>query len=242
MDPVGSALRLALAALGAAALSVPSAAARAAGTTLLGRSVEKRAITTVEVGDPSATRVLIVGCIHGDETAGIAVARRLAQLSPHRIDLWIVPTLNPDGVAAGTRGNAHGVDLNRNFPWRWRPRRGVYASGPRPLSEPEARIAYRLILRLRPRVTIWFHQHRNLVWASGGDEAVERRFARISGLPFRRLPAIGGSAIDWQNRRLPGTTAFAAELPPGRATRRAVERYVRAVLAAAPTTAALTAS
>jgi protein MpaA len=218
-----------------AVVAAASASARPERTLLLGRSVQGRAIRAVEVGNPAGTTVLVVGCVHGNELAGIAVARRLAQLSPAGLDLWIVPDLNPDGRAADTRGNAHGVDLNRNFPFRWRFRRGVYASGPRPLSEPEARIAYRLILRLRPRVTIWFHQHLNLVWASGGDPAVERRFARLSGLPYRRLPALGGSAIDWQNHRLPGTTAFAAELPGGAATPRAVERYVRAVLAVAPT-------
>jgi protein MpaA len=225
-------MRLALAVACAAPLVVvASAAARAERVVPLGHSVEGRAITAVEVGDPGTTRVLVVGCVHGNEPAGTAVARRLARLDPRGIDLWIVPDLNPDGRAAGTRGNAHGVDLNRNFPFRWRPRRGIYAAGPRPLSEPEARIAHRLILRLRPHVTIWFHQHLNLVWASGGDASIERRFARISGLPYRRLPPIRGSAIDWQNHRLPETTAFAAELPAGRASARAVERYVGAVLA-----------
>ena len=198
---------------------------------MLGRSVDGRAINAVEVGDPNGTTVLVVGCIHGNEPAGIAVARRLAQLSPKAIDLWIVPVLNPDGRAANTRGNAHGVDLNRNFPFRWRRMRGVYESGSRPLSEPEARIAYRLILRIRPTVSVWFHQHLGLVWASGGTASVERRFARISGLPYHRLPALRGSAIDWQNHRLPGTTAFSAELPAGAATAAAVARYARAVLA-----------
>jgi protein MpaA len=204
---------------------------RITGSMLLGRSVQGRAITAAEVGDPTGTRVLVVGCIHGNEPAGIAVARRLERLSPLGIDLWIVPVLNPDGVAADTRGNAHGVDLNRNFPYRWRPLGGVYESGRRPLSEPESRIAYRLILRIRPAVSIWFHQHLDLVWASGGKASVERRFARISGLPYHRLPALAGSAIDWQNHHLPGTTAFAAELPAGAASAAAVDRYVRAVLA-----------
>src|SRR5207245_4518767 len=119
-------------------------------------------------------KILVVGCIHGNECAGIAIARRLAAAPPlSGIDLWIVPDLNPDGAAAGTRGNARGVDLNRNFPWRWHPLTGLFASGRRPLSEPESRIAYRLILRVRPRISIWFHQHLDVVDESGGSLSVE---------------------------------------------------------------------
>jgi murein peptide amidase A len=213
--------------------AMPASAVSAQQQLLLGRSLEGRPIQAVEVGDPAGLKVLVVGCVHGTEPAGIAVTRRLAQLAPRGIDLWIVPDLNPDGHAAHTRGNAHGVDLNRNFPYRWRRQGGVYDSGPRPLSERESRIAYRLILRLRPSVTVWFHQHLNLVWASGGNRAVEKRFARVAGLPYRALPPLAGSAIDWQNHRLAGTTAFAAELPAGEPSRAAVERYAGAVLASA---------
>ena len=199
--------------------------------TLLGRSVDGRPIEVVRVGNPHGTPVLVVGAIHGNETAGIAIAQALERVAPKDLDLWIVPDLNPDGVAAGTRGNAHGVDLNRNFPWRWRRMGGVYESGPRPLSEREARIAHALILRVRPRLTIWFHQHLDMVWASGGNRRVEKVFARASGLPFHPMPQLAGSAISWQNNTLHGTTAFAAELPAGPALD--VSRYVRAVLTAA---------
>lgn len=216
--------------LSAACLVAVQAFAR---TTLLGRSWQGRPIEAIEVGSPSGIPVLVVGCIHGDETGGIAVARALERLAPRDLDLWIVPDLNPDGVAAGSRHNAHDVDLNRNFPWRWRRLGGVYASGPRPLSERETRIARALILRLHPHVTIWFHQHLDLVWASGGDRRIERTFARVARLPYRPMPQLAGSAISWQNNALPGTTAFAAELPAGRPNPAAVERYVRAVLAAA---------
>jgi murein peptide amidase A len=225
-----------LPALLAVLVAVFLAASRAgAGTELLGRSWRGRPITAIEVGNRSGTRVLVFGSVHGNETAGIAVARALARLSPRDLDLWIVPDLNPDGAAVGTRHNAHGVDLNRNFPWRWRRLDGVYESGPRPLSEREARIAHALILRLRPHVTIWFHQHLDLVWASGGDPRIEKAFARASGLRYRRLPLLAGSAIDWQNHALPGTTAFAAELPAGEPDAGQSARYVRAVLAAGRT-------
>ena len=215
-----------------AARAAPGATHPPPRTELLGRSWQGRPIRVIEVGARRGTRVLVVGCVHGNEPAGIAVARALELLSPRDLDLWVLPDLNPDGVAAGTRANAHGVDLNRNFPFRWRYRTGVYASGPRPLSEREARIAHRLLVHLHPKVTIWLHQHLDLVWASGGNRRVEKVFAQVSGLPYHPLPALGGSAIDWQNHALPGTTAFAAELPVGAATAGEVARYVRAVLAA----------
>jgi protein MpaA len=200
---------------------------------LLGHSWQGRQITAVRVGDPAGTPVLVVGCIHGNETGGIRISRALERLSPRGLDLWIVSDLNPDGVAAGTRQNAHGVDLNRNFPWGWRPLNGVYESGARPLSEPEARIAQALVRRVRPRLTIWFHQQLDLVWGAGGDPRIERLFARVSGLPYRRRPQLPGSATAWQNHTFPATTAFAAELPPGQPGPAAVARYVRAALAAA---------
>jgi protein MpaA len=219
------------------------AAAAAAATVRvvpLGRSARGRPIEAVEVAAPSPrTSILVVGCIHGNEPAGIAVARALEHATPPPgVALWIVPDLNPDGVAAGTRQNAHGVDLNRNFPWRWRPQQGVFESGPRPLSEPETRIGYRLILRIRPAISIWFHQHEDLVDVSSGNRTLERRFAAIAGLPLRVLPRYGGSAVTWESHRFPGTSPFAVELPPGAATPVQIRRYARAILTVASLVAA----
>jgi protein MpaA len=172
------------------------------------------------LGDPADhAPVLVIGVIHGDEPGGLQIADLLAREPiSSRSAIWIIRDLNPDGVAAGTRDNAHGVDLNRNFPYDWRPI-GVPGdqqySGPRPLSEPESRIASALILRLRPRITIWFHQPLGLTDSSGGDLRIERRFATLSGLPLTRLPSYPGSAVGWQGHRLPATTAFVVELPGG---------------------------
>jgi protein MpaA len=196
---------------------------------VLGRSVDGRPIVAYEVGNPaSSRRELVVGCIHGNETAGIAIARRLERMTLTNVDLWVVPVLNPDGVAAGTRGNAHGVDLNRNFPHRWRTLSGVYYSGSRPLSEPESRIAYRLIRRFRPEVSIWFHQHLDVVDESGGQIAVERRFAGLVELPLRRLRRQSGSVVGWTNHILPRSTSFVVELPARALSERAVARFARA--------------
>jgi murein peptide amidase A len=208
-------------------------------TVVLGRSVLGRPITAVHlIGTHATRRVVVIGCIHGDEPAGIAVTRVLQQLAPPPgLDLWIIDNLNPDGAAAGTRSNAHGVDLNRNFPYAWQPigRPGdAEYSGPRALSEPESRSAAAFLTRVRPDVTIWYHQHQNLVDDSGGDPAIEQRYAQLVGLPFRRLTRYPGSASGWQDATLQPTTAFVVELPAGSLTPTAADRYAAAVVELLP--------
>lgn len=203
-------------------------------TLVLGRSVRGRPITATVLGDPRAPRrLLVVGAIHGNEPAGIRIAQRLLDgRAAAGWALWVVADLNPDGVAMGTRQNARGVDLNRNFPYAWQPlgsRGAVDYSGPMALSEPESRLATALILRIRPAIAIWFHQHQAVTDASGGDIRIERRFAMLSRLPLVHLTRYPGSAAGWQDHRLPGTTAFVVELPAGEPSRPALRRYVHAV-------------
>src|SRR5262245_44172517 len=214
--------------LGAATPS--SAGSTVDGRELLGSSFGGRPIRVFHRGDPDDVRLLVVGCIHGDECAGARIAKRLRRGPPRRfLDLWILTSLNPDGRAAGTRQNARGVDLNRNFPYRWRAGpRGRYYPGRRPASEPETRIAMRLIRRIDPAVTIWFHQPLALVDASG-DVRVERRYARLIGLPLERLSRLHGTATSWQKHELPGTEAFVVELPGGRLRPREARRFAGAV-------------
>jgi N-acetylmuramoyl-L-alanine amidase-like protein/zinc carboxypeptidase len=231
------ALWLAVAASVAAAAAVPDterAQAPARKRLEVGRSVHGQPIVAVGQGS-GAVRVLVVGSIHGAETAGHAVIRRLRALgAPAGIELWTVRTVNPDGVRAGTRQNAHGVDLNRNFPDAWR-RQGrpfsPFFSGRRPLSEPESRAARRLVRSLRPNLTVWYHQALGLVdLGSGANRKTVRSYARRVGLPARRIGFLPGVATRWQNHRFPGTSAFVVELRGGRLSRTAADRHARSVL------------
>jgi len=200
---------------------------------MLGRSTQGRPIDAVRVGDPTARpRILVIGCIHGDECAGVAATRRLERTEPHA-DLWVVHHLNPDGYALRRRQNARGVDLNRNFDSEWRPlgRRGsAEYSGPRPFSERESRIARRLILGLRPDVTIWFHQPQGLVRAWGPSIPGARRYAELAAMRFQPIRWPAGTAPNWQNHRFPGQPAYVVELPAGPLSPRNAERHARAIL------------
>jgi protein MpaA len=206
---------------------------------VIGTSVLGRPIRATEIGNPDASfKVVVVGCIHGNESAGIAITSQLKGQRPFgTVDLWVIDDLNPDGVAAGTRQNAHGVDLNRNFPYRWQPlgRPGdVQYSGPSPLSEPESRAAVAFLAHVRPSVVVWFHQQSNLVDNSGGDPAIERRFAQTIGLAHRQLARYPGSATGWENHYDAASTAFVVELPAGRADAALIQRALNAILEIKP--------
>jgi protein MpaA len=203
-------------------------------TVVFGRSADGRPLLARVLGASSAPRkILLVGCIHGNECAGRAILAALGREPvPAGVQLWLVASMNPDGEAAGTRQNARGVDLNRNFPYQWRAGGGpVYYAGPRPSSEPETRAAEQLIARVRPAVTIWYHQHEDLVDMAGGDRGVARRYAQLAGLRATCLPFLPGTATAWSNHHFPGTTAFVVELPAGAVGRAALARHLRAVRA-----------
>ena len=106
--------------------------------------------------------MLIFGGIHGDEPTSATVA--LALLSHLREHpevcagrtIAVLPVANPDGLAAGTRGNAHGVDLNRNFPannWKKNGKR----NGAAPASEPETQALMRALLVVQPNRIVSIH-------------------------------------------------------------------------------------
>jgi protein MpaA len=198
---------------------------------VIGHSVQEREIRVTRVGEEgAAVNVLVVGDVHGNEPAGEAIVAALRSKRVEDVTFWLVRTGNPDGRAAGTRQNARGVDLNRNFPWRWRTgARGTYFPGRKAASEPETRALMRLVRRVRPQLGIYYHQHLGItVRARGADPAVQREYARRTGLPLRSLPNYRGTAVGWQNHLLRDGSAFVVELHSGKAP---VKKHVDAVLA-----------
>jgi len=142
-----------------------------------GDSVGHRQLVAVATGAPNAEHTMvIVGCIHGNEGAGIPIIRALrAGATIANVRIWTITCVNPDGHRANTRQNARGVDLNRNFPYRWAAsgsRGDTFYPGPRAASEPETRAVMRMVRALRPDITIWYHQHMNLVSRPPGAHRV----------------------------------------------------------------------
>ena len=102
------------------------------GRRVIGESVNGRNIVAYHLGEPGRAgvpTVVLMSTMHGNEPDTRHIMFGLKDGRPVvGVDLWIVPTYNPDGLAAGTRKNAHGVDLNRNFPYKWKDLDGSYES------------------------------------------------------------------------------------------------------------------
>ena len=161
-----------------------------------GRSVLGRAIGAYVLGRGPGT-VLVHGGIHGDEPDAVTVVEEFARqvmrspLPASAPRLVLVPAANPDGLAAGTKDNARGVDLNRNFPSaNYLPDvPGTFAAGydpgPAPLSEPESAYLAALIAELRPDCLVAVHQPFACVNWDGPAALLAERMAAASGWPVR---------------------------------------------------------
>ena len=208
----------------------------------LGRSAQDRpiAVTRMRAPDvPVRRRVLVVGCVHGNECAGRAIVAGLREQEelPRGTELLLVSNMNPDGFALGRRQNARGVDLNRNSSAGRRnlgpPGSPTYA-GPAAWSEPEALAIRGLILRARPDVVVWYHQPlAGVDVPEAGWDGRARRYGRLVGMRVRPLPAYPGSLSRWVNERVRPGASFVVELPGGRLTPAGARRHAAAVLALA---------
>jgi protein MpaA len=206
-----------------------------------GHSVEGDALVAVRIGNPAQERkALVVGEIHGDEHEGREIVRELRRRWANltEVEIWTVVTVNPDGHTRDTRKNARGVDLNRNFSYDWMggvPSSSGYYPGPGPFSEPESRAVRDLARRVEPRVSIWYHQPWGVVLLPcEGPGRIQRRYARLSGLPPDRCRVLHGTAVGWQNHVL-GGTAFVVELLAGELSDVGARRHARAAARVAAT-------
>lgn len=155
----------------------------------IGRSAQGRPLRVRIEGHGSRT-VLWVGGIHGDEPEGQSVTANLAaaflnQRLADSVTLIIFEDDNPDGRAAHSRTNAHGIDLNRNFPAaNFSPGNG---HGPRPLSEPESTALALLVCESRPNLTMVAHSGHpgslaNVVNYDGPSKTAASVFARLAAM------------------------------------------------------------
>ena len=183
---------------------------------LIGRSVQGRPIFVQIVGQGTDT-ALIMGAIHGDEPAAGALVNELANrlrsdqqlLGGRRVVL--LPTANPDGLAARTRENARGIDLNRNFDTSNRVDNGT--NGLRPLTEPESQALEAAIKEFAPSRIVSVHQPLSCIDYDGPGEAIAARMAQDCDLPVKKIGARPGSLGSYTGETLKIPT-ITLELPP----------------------------
>ena len=167
-----------------------------------GRSVQGVPLTFYRRQSGSGgARVLVIGCIQGDEFVGNRVLDILRDIPLEgNIDLWMVRSMNPDGQQLRTRQNANGVDLNRNFPGNWqkigKPGSWQY-SGSDSASEPEVQGVVKLGELVKPQFVIWYHQdYFRIGPGTGHDGDVRAKYASLVGLPLLELDCLCGYTGD----------------------------------------------
>jgi predicted deacylase len=200
----------------------------------IGVSAQGRPITALRIGD-GPRKLVLVSATHGfPERNTYALALQLAdyfranpQAVPPLVRLYIVPALNPDGLALGTRFNARGVDLNRNMNTNldacpendWSVTvEGAYGQvsdtgGPYADSEVESRVIRDFLLDAS--AVIFYHSNAGSVFPAACDHApsiaLAQAYAAGAGYSYTRYWPnynITGGMHDWA-----GSLGIAAIIP-----------------------------
>ncbi len=199
----------------------------------IGSSAKGRSITAYYFGSGPST-VIYTGAIHGNEVSTRSLMLRWvdeldanARSIPANKSIVVIPTLNPDGVASGSRTNGNNVDLNRNFgTGDWRTDITTVSNAPfpggggkTPMSEPETKAIASLVSRLRPSLVLSYHSIGGIVAANqvGLSNGYANTYAGLSG--YRNATgstttfeyAVSGTADDYYGEKL-GVSSVLIEL------------------------------
>jgi len=181
-----------------------------------GHSVEGRPIECSVLGGGEDI-VMLIATIHGNESAGTPIARRMIQfirdsddmLAQHKI--VIMPMVNPDGFYHNKRYNANDVDLNRNFVAFNRVNNK--RNGPHGLSEPESRVIQETILKYKPNRIIVFHEPLACIDYDGPGGDIAKAMGKHTDLPVKKLGSRPGSLGSYAGETL-GIPIICVELTP----------------------------
>ena len=135
-----------------------------------GQSVLGAQLEVFRPAEGKGTYVVMAGQ-HGTEPEGVVLLSSvLRSVPPEALRSSVVTALNPDGLARGTRGNANGVDLNRNFPTsNWTASPTYYCwnnenhkdtklgTGATPQSEPETQALLHLLSNSAYKAVVSIH-------------------------------------------------------------------------------------
>jgi hypothetical protein len=223
--------------------ATPSTEPGCAQTISLGKSVQGRAIDACQLrgSDDRATHtVLVVGSVHGIEPAGLGVVSRLQEMdiTGRKANVWVIKTANPDGTLVLSRGNAHKVDLNRNFPdsrWKVQGVGTVVYGGRKAGSEPETQALMSAMEQIKPTEVVVFHQQLNLIDCTPyRPQTLSRTLHELTGYrllsPPKCLANWVGQFTTWANETYATTSAVTFELearPPASRLDRVAEAMVQ---------------
>jgi hypothetical protein len=192
-----------------------SAALGADEVRVIGTSQQGRPIVALRYGDGPRV-AMVVGTTHGDEEAGLRVVRRAARAGwPAGTTVWVVPTVNPDGLALDTRFLANRADPNRQAP-----------------SQREQAALAAFARTVRPVTSVYYHQ--NYGWIGGSGASMAAATAYHAAAPLGPLNRSGDCAVGFLwcpiDAEL-GSSSVLVELPDI-VTPAAVHEHARALAAA----------